>query len=33
VPDIAWPQPIRVLTPADGGDGREVPREAVHLKG
>jgi 4-hydroxybenzoyl-CoA reductase subunit alpha len=32
VPDIAWPQPIRVLTPADGGDGREVPREAVHLK-
>jgi len=30
VPDVAWPEPLRVLTPAEGGDGREMPRVAVH---
>lgn len=30
VPDVDWPEPIRVLTPAEGGDGRELPRVAVH---
>jgi 4-hydroxybenzoyl-CoA reductase alpha subunit len=30
IPDIEWPEPLRVLTPAEGGDGREMPRVAVH---
>ncbi|MDX6694002.1 MAG: hypothetical protein QOF02_1605 [Blastocatellia bacterium] len=30
VPDTEWPQPLKVQTPADGGDGREMPRVAVH---
>jgi 4-hydroxybenzoyl-CoA reductase subunit alpha len=30
VPEIAWPQPLKVLTPDEGGDGREMPRVAVH---
>jgi 4-hydroxybenzoyl-CoA reductase subunit alpha len=30
VPEVAWPEPIRVPTPAEGGDGRELPRVAVH---
>jgi 4-hydroxybenzoyl-CoA reductase subunit alpha len=30
VPDTDWPEPLRVLTPAEGGDGREMPRVAVH---
>ncbi|HEX8746112.1 MAG TPA: molybdopterin cofactor-binding domain-containing protein, partial [Pyrinomonadaceae bacterium] len=30
VPDIEWPQPLKVLTPDEGGDGREMPRVAVH---
>ncbi|HKS28063.1 MAG TPA: molybdopterin cofactor-binding domain-containing protein [Pyrinomonadaceae bacterium] len=30
VPDIDWPQPLKVLTPDEGGDGREMPRVAVH---
>ena len=30
VPDVEWPQPLKVLTPAEGGDGREMPRVAVH---
>ncbi|HVG21490.1 MAG TPA: molybdopterin cofactor-binding domain-containing protein [Blastocatellia bacterium] len=32
VPEISWPRSMRVLTPAEGGDGREMPREAVHLR-
>jgi CO/xanthine dehydrogenase Mo-binding subunit len=32
VPDVAWPSPLKVQTPAEGGDGREMPREAVHAK-
>jgi 4-hydroxybenzoyl-CoA reductase alpha subunit len=32
VPEIPWPQSMRVLTPAEGGDGREMPREAVHSR-
>jgi 4-hydroxybenzoyl-CoA reductase alpha subunit len=30
VPDIEWPAPLKVLTPAEGGDGKELPRVAVH---
>jgi 4-hydroxybenzoyl-CoA reductase subunit alpha len=30
VPTISWPDPLRVLTPAEGGDGTEMPHVAVH---
>jgi 4-hydroxybenzoyl-CoA reductase alpha subunit len=30
VPNTQWPEPLRVLTPREGGDGREMPRVAVH---
>jgi 4-hydroxybenzoyl-CoA reductase alpha subunit len=30
VPTVDWPEPLRVLTPAEGGDGKEMPRVAVH---
>jgi 4-hydroxybenzoyl-CoA reductase subunit alpha len=30
VPHVDWPEPLRVLTPAEGGDGKEMPRVAVH---
>ena len=30
VPTVEWPEPLRVLTPDEGGDGREMPRVAVH---
>ena len=30
IPEIEWPDPLKVLTPAEGGDGREMPRVAVH---
>ena len=30
VPAVGWPEPQRVLTPAEGGDGKEMPRVAVH---
>ncbi len=30
VPDIEWPDPLKVMTPAEGGDGKEMPRVAVH---
>lgn len=30
VPSVEWPEPLRVLTPAEGGDGREMPSVAVH---
>lgn len=29
-PDVEWPEPIRVPTPDEGGDGKELPRVAVH---
>jgi 4-hydroxybenzoyl-CoA reductase alpha subunit len=32
VPDVAWPDAIRVPTPAEGGDGKELPRVAVHSR-
>jgi len=32
VPAVEWPEPIRVPTPAEGGDGRELPRVAVHSR-
>jgi 4-hydroxybenzoyl-CoA reductase subunit alpha len=30
VPTVEWPEPLRVMTPAEGGDGTEMPRVAVH---
>ncbi|HEX7998689.1 MAG TPA: molybdopterin cofactor-binding domain-containing protein [Pyrinomonadaceae bacterium] len=30
VPGTEWPQPLKVQTPAEGGDGREMPRVAIH---
>jgi CO/xanthine dehydrogenase Mo-binding subunit len=30
VPDIIWPEPLKVQTPAEGGDGREMPSVAIH---
>ena len=30
IPTVEWPEPLRVLTPDEGGDGRELPRVAVH---
>jgi 4-hydroxybenzoyl-CoA reductase alpha subunit len=30
VPSVDWQEPLKVLTPAEGGDGRELPRVAVH---
>ncbi|MBV9211286.1 MAG: molybdopterin-dependent oxidoreductase, partial [Acidobacteria bacterium] len=30
VPDVLWPEPLKVQTPAEGGDGREMPRVAIH---
>jgi 4-hydroxybenzoyl-CoA reductase subunit alpha len=30
VPSVAWPDALKVLTPAEGGDGSEMPRVAVH---
>ena len=30
VPIVEWPEPLRVLTPAEGGDGTEMPSVAVH---
>ncbi|MCA1612952.1 MAG: molybdopterin-dependent oxidoreductase [Acidobacteria bacterium] len=30
VPQVEWPDPLKVLTPSEGGDGKEMPRVAVH---
>lgn len=30
VPTPEWPEPLRVTTPAEGGDGHEMPRVSVH---
>ncbi len=30
IPSVEWPEALRVLTPAEGGDGRGLPRVAVH---
>jgi 4-hydroxybenzoyl-CoA reductase subunit alpha len=30
VPSVEWPEPLRVLTPREGGDGKEMPSVAVH---
>ncbi len=30
VPVVDWPDPLKVLTPSEGGDGTEMPRVAVH---
>jgi 4-hydroxybenzoyl-CoA reductase alpha subunit len=30
IPDVEWPEPLKVQTPAEGGDGKEMPRVAIH---
>lgn len=30
IPTVEWPEPLRVLTPAEGGDGTEMPHLAAH---
>lgn len=30
VPEVEWPEALKVLTPDEGGDGKEMPRVAVH---
>jgi 4-hydroxybenzoyl-CoA reductase alpha subunit len=30
VPSVEWPEPLKVATPEEGGDGREMPRVAIH---
>ncbi|MDX6710632.1 MAG: hypothetical protein QOH96_1648, partial [Blastocatellia bacterium] len=30
VPSVEWPDALKVLTPAEGGDGREMPNAAIH---
>ncbi|MBV9960546.1 MAG: molybdopterin-dependent oxidoreductase, partial [Acidobacteria bacterium] len=30
VPETDWPEPLKVQTPAEGGDGREMPSVAIH---
>jgi len=30
IPVVDWPDPQRILTPGEGGDGSEMPRVAVH---
>src|SRR2546421_6952933 len=30
IPSVEWPEPLHVLTPAEGGDGSAMPRVAVH---
>jgi 4-hydroxybenzoyl-CoA reductase alpha subunit len=32
MPEFVWPEPIKVPPPAEGGDGRELPRVAVHAR-
>jgi 4-hydroxybenzoyl-CoA reductase alpha subunit len=32
VPEIEWPAPLKVTPPAEGGDGKALPREAVHVR-
>ena len=30
IPTVEWPDALKVQTPAEGGDGREMPRVAIH---
>jgi CO/xanthine dehydrogenase Mo-binding subunit len=32
MPEFVWPEPIKVPPPAEGGDGRELPRIAAHAR-
>jgi len=32
VPEIEWPAPLKVTPPSEGGDGKALPREAVHAR-
>ena len=31
-PAVTWPEPLRVPTPAEGGDGTAIPRQLVHAR-
>ena len=30
VPDVEWPEAMKIQTPAEGGDGKEMPHVAIH---
>ncbi len=30
IPAVEWPEPLKIATPEEGGDGREMPRVAIH---
>jgi CO/xanthine dehydrogenase Mo-binding subunit len=32
IPEVDWPEPLRIPTPGEGGDGRELPHTAVHVR-
>jgi CO/xanthine dehydrogenase Mo-binding subunit len=32
IPKVEWPAPVKVATPKEGGDGKEMPRTAVHVR-
>jgi CO/xanthine dehydrogenase Mo-binding subunit len=32
LPAVDWPEPLRIPTPAEGGDGHELPHTAVHVR-
>jgi hypothetical protein len=32
IPVVGWPEPLRVPTISEGGDGKALPRVAVHVK-
>ena len=32
VPEIEWPAPLKIVPPAEGGDGKAMPKTAVHLR-
>ncbi len=32
VPEIEWPAPLKVVPPSEGGDGKAMPKTAVHLR-
>ena len=32
IPEVEWPAPVKVPTPGEGGDGKEMPRAAVHVR-
>lgn len=32
IPEVEWPAPVKVPTPKEGGDGKEMPSAAVHVR-